>query len=63
MKVVLDVSGNSLAGFIKGNMEPGSTVITDGWSGFSSTGESGYIHIVPKKFQVADEKNRYLMFT
>jgi len=57
MKVVPDVSGNSLVGFIKENVEPGSTVITDGWSGFASVGTSGYTHVVPKKFEVADEKN------
>ena len=57
MKVVPDVSGESLQGFIKDNVESGSTVITDGWSSFASIGKSGYTHFVPKKFEVADEKN------
>jgi transposase-like protein len=57
LKVVQDVSGESLVGFIKENVEPGSTVITDGWSGFYPVGSNGYIHVVPKKFEVADEKN------
>jgi len=57
MEVVPDVSGKSLQGFIKGNVELGSTVITDGWSSFASIEESGYTHIVPKKYEVADEKN------
>ena len=56
MEVVADVSGDSLVGFIKENVEPGSTIITDGWSGFASVGTSGYIHIAAKKFEVADEK-------
>lgn len=57
MKVVSDASANSLQGFIKENVEPGSKIITDGWSSYASIGESGYVHIVPKKFEVADEKN------
>ena len=57
MKVVPDASKESLLGFIKGNVELGSTVITDGWSSYASIDESGYGHVVPKKFEVADEKN------
>jgi len=58
MMVVPDVSRESLVEkFVKGNVEQGSTVITDGWSGFNSIGESGYTHVIPKKFEVADPKN------
>jgi len=57
MKVVPDLSGESLQGFIKENVESGSTVITDGWSSYASIGKSGYKHIVPQKYEVADEKN------
>lgn len=57
MKVMPDCSGDSLVGFIEENMEPGSTIITDGWSGFTSVQTSGYTHVVPSKFEVADEKN------
>ena len=57
MKVIPDASGDSLVGFIKENVKQGSTVITDGWSGFASVKESGYIHVIPKKFEVADPDN------
>ena len=57
MKVVPDVSAGSLVGFIKENVEPGSTVITDGWSGFSPLAASGYARVVPKKFEVENPEN------
>ena len=57
MKVVPDASAESLQGFVTENVDPGSTVITDGWSGFSSLGKKGYVHTVPKKFEVADPEN------
>ena len=57
MKVIPDVSGNSLVGFIRENVEARSTVITDGWSGFSSVSQKSYAHVIPKKFEVPDPKN------
>jgi transposase-like protein len=57
MKVVPDASMKSLQGFIEENVESGSTVITDGWGSYVSIREKGYQHTVPKKFEVADEKN------
>jgi transposase-like protein len=54
---VPDASGDSLVGFIKENVEPGSTAITGGWSGFSSLEANGYTRVVPKKFQVDDPDN------
>jgi len=57
MKVVPDASGESLIGFIKENVEQGSTVITDGWTGFASVRPNGYTHVIPKKFEDADLKN------
>ena len=58
MMVVPDVSGESLVEkFVMQNVEPGSTVITDGWSGWGSLGSSGYTRIIPKKFEVDDPEN------
>jgi len=51
MKVVPDASKESLQGFIKENVEPGGTIITDGWSSYASINEIGYQHVVPKKFE------------
>jgi transposase-like protein len=58
MMVVPDVSGESLSGkFIKENVEPGSTVITDGWSGYCGLNELGFTHVIPRKFESADPDN------
>jgi transposase-like protein len=46
MMVVPDVSGESLVEkFVKANVESGSTVITDGWSGFNSLEANGYTRL------------------
>lgn len=57
MQIVPDASADSLQNFIKENVETGSTVITDGWSGYASLGKNAYTHVIPDKFEVADEKN------
>lgn len=57
MKVVSDMSKESLHSFIKESIEPGSTIITDGWSSYASINKSGYSHVIPKKFEVADPNN------
>ena len=41
-----DASADSLIPFVKDNVEPESTVITDGWQGYSSLGKIGYHHEV-----------------
>ena len=57
MKFVPDASKESLQGFICENIERGSTIITDGWSSYASINKQGYHHEIPKRFEVADEKN------
>lgn len=39
-----DVSGDSLVGFIRDVVEPGSTILTDGWGGYNGLTEHGFMH-------------------
>jgi transposase-like protein len=41
---VADGSAESLHSFVCGAVEPGSTVITDGWQGYAGIGKLGYRH-------------------
>jgi len=49
LKRILDAAGNSLNRAIRECIEPGSTVITDGWEGYSQLETFGYTHKVVKK--------------
>ena len=44
LQVVPDASGPSLTGFVKANVESGTTVITDGWQGYAPLSGMGYRH-------------------
>jgi len=44
MRRVPDVSGDSLVPFICDVVEPGSEILTDGWSGYNSLRENSYTH-------------------
>lgn len=46
MQVVEDASAENLLSFISGNIEPGSTVHTDAWSGYAGVKNLGYTHQV-----------------
>lgn len=46
MARIPDASAVSLQQFIRGAIEPGSVVHTDGWEGYRSLGENGYRHKV-----------------
>jgi transposase-like protein len=39
-----DASARTLTEFVRTNVAPGSTVITDGWSGYKSLSRIGYVH-------------------
>ena len=55
--VIKDASAESLEEFLLNTVEKGSTVITDGWRGYSGIGKQGYKHkISDKRVNEADEK-------
>jgi transposase-like protein len=41
---VPDVSAGSLTPFVEASVEPGASVLTDGWSGYSALPIHGYLH-------------------
>lgn len=49
LKRVPDASGDSLNHAIKEFMEPGSTIMTDGWEGYRQVKTFGYTHKIVKK--------------
>lgn len=54
-----DFSARSLIGFIKGNVEPGSKVITDGWDGYGALTAQGYAHdVYPGKAELLPNVHR-----
>lgn len=44
MAPLADASGKTLNGFVSENVQPGATVITDGWLGYSGLAKLGYVH-------------------
>jgi transposase-like protein len=48
LSVIDDATKDSLHSFIKGAIETGSTIITDGWSGYIGISNAGYEHIIQK---------------
>ena len=46
MRQIADASASSLTAFIEEAIEPGSIVHTDGWSGYLSVQDAGYVHDV-----------------
>jgi transposase-like protein len=49
LKRIPDASADSLNRAIKESIEPGSTVTTDGWEGYSQLETFGYTHKIAKK--------------
>jgi transposase-like protein len=48
LEKIQDATAKSLKEFIEKNVEPTSTVITDGWPSYSELEKMGYIHIIQR---------------
>jgi transposase-like protein len=57
LAVIPDASGESLSSFIRENVEKGSEIISDGWSGYSFLKSSGYKHTVFVQSKKKDDEN------
>jgi len=60
LEKIPDASGSSLKSFIKRNIEPTSTIITDGWPSYSELEEMGYIHKVQRSVVKDDDDDEVL---
>lgn len=56
MGVIEDASSESLHPFVESCVEAGSTIITDGWSGYNGLERKGYSQVI-KSRKSADEEN------
>lgn len=54
LRALQDVSAKSLLPFVRETVEPGSTVHTDGWSGYEGLAKAGYKHRVRKASTAKD---------
>ena len=54
--VITNASKKALHGFIKDNVEIGSTIISDGWKSYASLSKEGYQHIVYTKKGATSEE-------
>jgi len=55
MAPLADASSQSLHAFVRDHVEPGATVITDGWSGYRGLSELGYVH-TPRSQRAAEAR-------
>jgi transposase-like protein len=58
-----DASSSSLIPFIRQNVEPGSTVISDGWSGYHPVQDNGFGHIVKVMAQGKELPHVHVVFS
>ncbi len=60
LRCIPDASGKMLMAFAKDNIEPGSHVVTDGWSGYRALEKKGYRHEARPKKQRPDGEDTLL---
>jgi hypothetical protein len=48
LRHIPDASAESLGGFLKDAIQPGTAIHTDGWRGYSGTTALAYVHEVTK---------------
>ena len=49
LKKIPDATGDNLLSFIQKDVESGSTIVTDGWTGYSQLQNKGYQHTIQKQ--------------
>jgi transposase-like protein len=54
--MVSSATGKNLLQFIKANIEPGSTITTDGWKGYTQLGRKNYSHIVQRQIVAVNDE-------
>ena len=54
MSIIPDASKKSLVKFITENIEKGSTLITDGWKGYTGISKKGYLQIIEDKTKMLE---------
>jgi transposase-like protein len=58
---VADASGNSLLDFVTKNIEPGSTVRTDGWKGYNGVKSAHYNHVQAKDEAIVAQDDKDML--
>jgi len=54
--IVPAATGKSLLQFVRANIEPGSTIITDGWKGYAQLSRKNYSHIVQRQIVAVNDE-------
>lgn len=52
MEVIEDFREPTMTAFATRNIEPGSTIYTDGMTGYSGLGRAGYVHVAEKQTKI-----------